>query len=212
MDKNAAKQWEQFQKLKQQCLDKEDLSRKGSIDEPIRSLVTLINSNSFYYTTSTCSGRVSLIEKPQDNPAIKKGGIFLMNCHEEFDFDHFHKHIVTFKEQNNATTCLWLKFEPFILHVQCYSLDKAHVLLSAAIKQGCRNSGISLGKNEKYLVAVRSTSSMEVPLHCSSRFELDMTYLRFLHEECTRRLGENLERLERFESEVKTVLLECCSN
>lgn len=212
MDRNTDKQFHQFHKLKQQCLDKEDLSRKGSIDEPIRSLVTLINSNSFYYTTSTCSGRISLIEKPHDNPAIKKGGRFLLNCHDEFSFDHFHGQIVTFKEENNTTTCLWLKFEPFILHVQCYNLEKAHILLSAAIGQGCRNSGISLGKNEKYLVAVRSTSSMEVPLHCSNKFELDMNYLRFLHGECTRRLRENLTKLERFESEVKKIFLESYPN
>lgn len=197
----------QFQHLKKQCLDKEDFSRKGSIDEPIRELVGLINASEFYYTTSTCSGRISLIEKPQENAAIKRFCNFLSNCHEELNFDQLHDIVKTFAERAGEDTCLWLKYEPFILHVRCFDLDKAHSFLRFAIAQGCRNSGITLGKNGKYLVAVRSTSSMELPLCCGDRFKMDEPYVRFLSEECNRRLRENLSKLKKFTLEVGSILL-----
>ena len=43
---------------KARVLDKADLSRKGSVDENIKSLVEFINAQPVYYTTSSCSGRV----------------------------------------------------------------------------------------------------------------------------------------------------------
>lgn len=38
--------------------EKLDISRKGSIDEPIVDLIEYINCESNYYTTSSCSGRI----------------------------------------------------------------------------------------------------------------------------------------------------------
>ena len=47
----------QFDRDKARVIDKADLSRKGSVDAPIRSLVDCINSCKDFYTTSSCSGR-----------------------------------------------------------------------------------------------------------------------------------------------------------
>lgn len=199
-----------FHLAKQQCLNKEDLSRKGSIDEPIRPLVDIINNNPYYYTTSTCSGRISLIEKPRENASIKKGGRFLLNNHEKLNLEDFLSVILSFSQRESSKTeeytCLWLKFEPFILHVQCFDLERAHILLNSAVAGGCRNSGISLGKNDKFLVAVRSTSSMEVPIHCGPEFELNTRYINYLANECNRRLGENFVRLAKFQQDIECVL------
>lgn len=209
-DGKGLKKLQLFNKAKQQCLNKEDLSRKGSIDEPIRPLVDIINANPYYYTTSTCSGRISLIVKPRNNPSIKKGGIFLLNSHEEIDNEQFDTTIESFinnsKVNGKVGNCLWLKFEPFIMHIQCLDLDKARCLLNTALVAGCRNSGITLGKKDKFLVAVRSTSSMEVPLHNDSEFVLDNRYIKFLSTECNRRLKENLIKLEKFHYQVLSLL------
>ena len=43
---------------KARVLKKADLSRKGSVDEGVRSVVEFINCQPAYYTTSSCSGRV----------------------------------------------------------------------------------------------------------------------------------------------------------
>jgi tRNA wybutosine-synthesizing protein 3 len=51
---------EEFVHQKSQILDGIDLSRKGCIDDSIKDIVQLINEDSEFVTTSSCSGRVIL--------------------------------------------------------------------------------------------------------------------------------------------------------
>ena len=50
----------QFSSHKARGLEKVDLSRKGSVDDAIMPMVKLLNSTDEYYTTSSCSGRISI--------------------------------------------------------------------------------------------------------------------------------------------------------
>lgn len=52
-----------FELDKARVLAKADLSRKGSVDEPIRELVEYINAHDSFYTTSSCSGRVTVFSE-----------------------------------------------------------------------------------------------------------------------------------------------------
>lgn len=193
-----------FCNIKEHTLKRADLSRKGSIDEPIRELVDIINSNPYYYTSSTCSGRITLIEKPLDNSGAKKGNKFLLNSHEQVDYDNFSQVVVAFNSSNSESDCLWLKFEPFILHVQCSDLDRARSLLNIALGCGNRNSGITLGKSDKFMVSVRSTSSMEVPI--AGKFNLEETYLKFVWSESNKRLVINSQKLVKFQQAISESL------
>lgn len=202
----AARNLIKFERSKTECLTREDLSRKGSIDEPIRHLVDMINNNQYYYTTSTCSGRISLLEKPNENAGKKKGNIFLLNSHQPVELDQLLSVIQTFTSHGGSIpeSCLWLKFEPFILHVQCFDLFKAKEFLNIALASGCRNSGMTLGKDNKILVAVRSTSILETPVCCQTLFQnLRRDYIEFLMRESNFRLAQNFERLARFERRVQ---------
>lgn len=49
-----------FLNQKKTYLAKSDKSKKGSLDEKVVPLLTEINKNPNYYTTSSCSGRVYL--------------------------------------------------------------------------------------------------------------------------------------------------------
>lgn len=52
-----------FERHKLACLSQVDLSKKGSIDDQILDLVHCINSKDNYFTTSSCSGRVSVFSE-----------------------------------------------------------------------------------------------------------------------------------------------------
>ena len=47
-----------------------DKSRKGSVDERVHSLVELINGQQQVYTTSSCSGRISVFGDPTEVRAV----------------------------------------------------------------------------------------------------------------------------------------------
>ena len=55
-----------FIKEKLDFLTKKDKSRAGNIDKGIRKVVERINSYMDYYTTSSCSGRIVLLQRLSD--------------------------------------------------------------------------------------------------------------------------------------------------
>ena len=52
-----------FEKQKKDVLSKIDKSKKGSVDEGIKAVLDILNSKPAYFTTSSCSGRIVIIEK-----------------------------------------------------------------------------------------------------------------------------------------------------
>ena len=61
-----------FQSDKTRVLTKVDLSRKGSVDEPIRDLVEYINAQDSFYTTSSCSGRLTVFREVRRSLSLSR--------------------------------------------------------------------------------------------------------------------------------------------
>ncbi|XP_038601377.1 tRNA wybutosine-synthesizing protein 3 homolog isoform X2 [Tachyglossus aculeatus] len=91
-----------------------------------------------------------------------------------------------------------LKFEPFVLHVLCRELQDAQLLHSVAIASGFRNSGITVGKKGKIMMAVRSTHVLEVPLCRKGKLMVSQEYIDFLIQIANEKMEENKRRIERF--------------
>ncbi|KAF2190491.1 hypothetical protein K469DRAFT_733231 [Zopfia rhizophila CBS 207.26] len=148
-----------------------DLSPKGSIDKPIRSLIDDINHLDGLVTTSSCSGRISVflegkkkdgsradtqgnVEADRAGPGGKGGGSWLFISHspvETLEISSDSQLMSKFgmklsnsqDEQTPSVDCRYIhiKFEPMILHILAASLDHTQRVLSAAISAGFRESG-----------------------------------------------------------------------
>ncbi|KAM4871916.1 tRNA wybutosine-synthesizing protein 3 homolog isoform 4-T4 [Thomomys bottae] len=123
----------EFGRWKAQRLSRADLSRKGSVDEDVVELVWLLNSRDQFVTTSSCAGRILLLD--------------------------------------------------------------GH---SVAIDSGFRNSGITVGKRGKTMLAVRSTHGLEVPLSHKGNLMVTEEYIDFLLNIAHQKMEENKKRIERF--------------
>ncbi|XP_009318945.1 PREDICTED: tRNA wybutosine-synthesizing protein 3 homolog [Pygoscelis adeliae] len=97
-----------------------------------------------------------------------------------------------------ATGDVVLKFEPFVLHVLCQELQDAQLLHSVAIDSGFRNSGITVGRGGKIMMAVRSTHCLEVPLSHKGKLMVSEEYIEFLIHVANRKMEENTRRIDRF--------------
>lgn len=97
-----------------------------------------------------------------------------------------------------ATSDAVLKFEPFILHVQCRTLQDARTLHSVAVDSGFRNSGITVGTRGKIMLAVRSTHGLEVPLTHKGKLMVTEEYIEFLLTIANQKMEENKRRIGRF--------------
>lgn len=145
-----------FASAKKNRLGSIDLSKKGSIDQPIIGLVAFINSKEFLFTTSSCSGRILLFSRGETK---KKGCLWHLVSHVKLE-DNALKDALA----NSNVSDVTFKFEPLILHIQCWTLADAQKLLAVSVASGYRNSGISIGKKGKIILAVRSTQCLAVPI------------------------------------------------
>ncbi|KAG0481542.1 hypothetical protein HPP92_012400 [Vanilla planifolia] len=125
-----------------------DKSPKGSIDAPIASLLSVINLHPSFFTTSSCSGRISVLRQPcerhnydskEENKILTKkskkkagGGAFPTFGENE-----------TVGEEGGI---LVFRFEPLIIAVDCKDVASAQELVSTAIACGFRESEVPLGQ------------------------------------------------------------------
>eukprot|EP01065_Artemidia_motanka_P028110 TRINITY_DN33345_c0_g1_i1.p1 TRINITY_DN33345_c0_g1~~TRINITY_DN33345_c0_g1_i1.p1 ORF type:complete len:273 (+),score=76.26 TRINITY_DN33345_c0_g1_i1:65-883(+) len=147
----------------------DDRSPKGSVDERCLPVIEVLNAHDDYVSLSSCSGRVALWEElaggaEGDEERRKRGaGGWVWLSHDRPDVPA----AVAAAEAWTGTGVLWLRFEPYILHVQARSQSAARKLTAAAIAAGFRNSGCVIGGTQarpSYVVAARTTSGFAAPV------------------------------------------------
>uniref|UniRef100_A0A8C6YXF8 tRNA wybutosine-synthesizing protein 3 homolog n=2 Tax=Nothoprocta perdicaria TaxID=30464 RepID=A0A8C6YXF8_NOTPE len=67
-----------------------------------------------------------------------------------------------------------------------------------AMDSGFRNSGITVGKKGKIMMAVRSTHCLEVPLSHMGKLLVSEEYIEFLVHIANQKMEENMRRIDRF--------------
>nr|XP_028588912.1 tRNA wybutosine-synthesizing protein 3 homolog isoform X2 [Podarcis muralis] len=165
-----------FKRWKEQRLSRADGSRKGSVDEPIAGIVRLLNGRDSFCTTSSCSGRVVVLEQPPLPPRAEATTGFEI------------------QKQN----CTWL----MVTHQIC-TIENVH---KVAIEAGFRNSGITVGRKGKIMMAVRSTHCLEVPLSRKGKLMVSEEYVDFVVQVANQKMEENWKRIDRFYSSLQLAL------
>ncbi|XP_023671696.2 tRNA wybutosine-synthesizing protein 3 homolog isoform X3 [Paramormyrops kingsleyae] len=111
---------DRFLQWKKQCMSKIDLSKKGSVDEDISDVVAFINDSENYFTTSSCSGRITLIDGVSE--VQKKDCNWLFVTHQKCQSADV---VASLARAGGDAS---FRFEPFVLHVQCRRLEDAQLL------------------------------------------------------------------------------------
>lgn len=177
-----------------------DASPKGTIDELCRPIIDLINAHKDMFTTSLCSGRVSVfLEGIKDKTQVgAKGneGRWLFVTHNKADVPNWWRSI-DFVGGDPAVSLRYIlfKFEPLILHVKCRDYATANALFSTAMGCGFRESGI--GSNN--VVGIRISLKLDVPighLHNDQLVRIvSEEYLQLLSQLAVDRFDENERRM-----------------
>ena len=184
--------------------DKEDLSRKHSIDDYIVDLIQRINDHPDYYTSSSCSGRTLVFSTSAVVTSSSKSDCqWLYVTHEQADLSAVLKCL---EERPETMDMISLKFEAFILHVICRTLECAKVLLNIALECGYRNSGMIVSNQGKVTLAVRSTHALEVPLVIGGRLCVDQAYVTQLVSIANEKMTANMAKIDKFRLSVENKL------
>lgn len=107
------------------------------------------------------------------------------------------------RQRNKA---IWLRFEPFILHVACRSLSAASALMSAA-RPAFKNVGLTSWKHGygKYIVAIWGDEGLDLPLCDPVGVPLFSGQNEWLQSLVNERHHRNWAKIERFVKGVRAM-------
>ena len=137
-----------------------DKSPQGFIDPDIIPLLTVLNNDDRFETTSSCSGRITLMS------GVRKGEAkWVYKTHETCDAHKVYEELQKLKDDET----LRFMYEPFIVHVKCKTFEDVSWMLSLLHTNGLKKSGMISGKN--LIVEINDTGRIETVLDNSLSFE-----------------------------------------
>ena len=188
---NKFKDPELFKKEKEKILSREDLSIIGQVDKEIQPLVNVINSLPDYCTTSSCAGRITLIERKSDKKIDTK---WLIASHEPVTFTQI-------KANLHSNHDVWLMQESFIIHIFCRTIESADIFLTFCKTLGFKRSGLTGLK--KLIIETFGNEKVETIVMKKGKLLISDNYLNVLVDECNARMKKNRGKLDKLYQAIK---------
>ncbi len=183
-----------FDKRKQIQLHKKDRSIKQEIDRKIQPLVDLINSKQDFFTTSSCSGRVMLLEIPNPKRKDSTKWIYATHCRAIFrDMK------LGLKISRNP---IWFRQEGAIVHVCCRTIDLAHQLVKISHEAGFKHTGL-INAKDSFIVEISSSEKIDAIIAKNGKLVVNGDYLKILINEANQKMKVNEMKLKRLYSLIE---------
>jgi tRNA wybutosine-synthesizing protein 3 len=174
--------------------------KEKGVDEGIIPVLDLINNLDYYYTSSSCFGRIVLLEIPVIGD--KKNAVFLGKWHRKIKANEILK---SFEKADKGL--LWILAQSPIIHIGAKTNIAADKILKTAIACGFKNSGLkSLDKN--IIVEIASTERLDSPVGKDGKLFCDEQYLNLLVEIANNIMYKSSLKLNRFEKELNEHFLD----
>lgn len=155
---------------------------KKETDKPALPLLRIINSKEDFFTSSSCYGRILLI----DFIGIKGKSKFIGRWHHKVSFAEVKKALL--KEKGNQ---IWLRMEPLILHISCRNLAAAKKILDIKNKLCIKRGGIFHIAKDRIQVEFEGTKRAEALVKLGDKILLPDFAFKKLVEIANKRFEEN---------------------
>lgn len=185
-----------FKEHKQQALKKLEFAMKDNkVDTSLISLLQTINSFEDYFTTSSCAGRIVLLQLPKIGD--KKNAVFLGRWHREVNKDEVISSLDFFDKGQ-----LWLITQPPIFHIGCRTLSAANYLMKQGVSAGFKHSGIR-SISGQIITELKSTERMDMPLGSKGKRVIPDELIPFLVESANISIRRSKKKLSRLKEEIE---------
>ncbi|MEN2999837.1 MAG: hypothetical protein ABDH61_04605 [Acidilobaceae archaeon] len=172
-------EWEEYKRSLLAGLREERLI--GYLDPGAESFLELLNRPALVVTTSSCTGRITVVEGEWH--WLRENARIVFKTHDPVTREELERAAKRFSER------LWVKLTGPILHLRTPSLRCAAKLLSHARSSGFKHSGIISLSSRGHTVELMSGVQLALPLLGGDLGELAEILNRALLEG-RRRLGE----------------------
>jgi len=183
-----------FIKNKKQTLEKLEVAKKEKlVDEGIIPIIDIINSNESYYTSSSCYGRIVLLELP--DLGDKKNAEFLGKWHRKIKPEE----IFLALEKSSGKGQLWFLAQSPIIHVYTKNLESADKLVKKATICGFKNTSFKTsGKN--IIVEIASTERIDAPVGLNGKLYCNKEYVFLLSDIANKVFEKSFLKLEKLKN------------
>mgnify|MGYP000070605064 CR=1 FL=1 len=166
-----------FRNRKTLMLNKLDEAiKRGEVDKEVLPHLEILNSFPFCFTTSSCSGRIALIDAPLVGPKYESKKAY--RWHSPVDAD------IVWEKINSYTPghILWLKYDSFIISLSLCSIDWATFFIKLARYLNLKDSGIrSINPRAGYVnMDFMSTEKISTPIRTRKKILIDYEYFNSL--------------------------------
>ena len=186
-----------FNVHKKNAVEKYQHAKKNNmVDTALVPTLDCINSFELYFTTSSCAGRILLLQLPKIGD--KKQAIFLGKWHRMVTLEEVAQAISKYDSDQ-----LWLLGQPPIFHIGCQSIDAADAMIKLGISSGFKHSGVK-SMHDQIIVELCSTERIDTPLGEKGLLLVDKQYLVFLVSRANKLITRTKAKLNRFERNLKS--------
>lgn len=144
----------------------------GEVDRKALSILEKLNEIEYFFTTSSCSGRIVVLELPSIGD--KLNAKFLGKWDRKINVND----VMDSLEKSDRGE-IWFLAQPPIFHVSATDIGMASDLVKVAKQSGFKNSGVkSIGS--KVAVEICSTEELDVPLGINGNILCGEDYLALI--------------------------------
>ena len=188
-----------FIENKKQTLKKlQKEKEKKQVDDKIIPILDLINSSNNYYTSSSCYGRIVLLEIPKIGD--KKNAKWLGKWHREIELKEF-----LLSAEKAKKGFLWFLAQSPIIHVFANDFNSADNLLKIAVSCGFKHSSFKSFK-KNIVIEIISTERLDAPIGKDGKFFCNDNYIDLLVNIANNIIRKSSEKLKNFEIKLETKL------
>ena len=189
---NYSSQLNRYLQLRNRALiSYHDALMNNEIDKMIKPILTSINAMSSYYSTSSCAGRIVLMQIPKIGD--KKHALFLGKWHEPVRLKELKVSIEKYEKDQ-----LWLLAQSPIFHIGAKDFEAADTMIHLGISSGLKHSTIKTMKDQ-IIIELLSTERVDIPFGEQGELYVTDEYLGFclsIANKVLRRAQRKLKRLE----------------
>ncbi|USS40623.1 hypothetical protein NF865_10115 [Thermococcus aggregans] len=169
---------------------------ENKVDRDIVDLLLLINSIKGVYTTSSCSGRVGIIEEPKIG--AKPLSRWIIKKHAPITFEEAKDSLKDAREG-----IIFLKAQPPIFHIVGETPEIGKKLHEIGLSSGFKYTTFKALSKDRVLVEINGTEYLTVPLGRDGKVLITDEYLEFLINLANEMLERSKSRLPRLEQNFK---------
>jgi tRNA wybutosine-synthesizing protein 3 len=170
------------------------------IDPLMIPISTFLNKLPKYFTTSTCSGRITLMDLEANEH--KRKGAFFRKWHRMVKLEEVWKGMM----DNSNTGNVWFKQDAFVYVIGTDSRENAQKVFDACQKTGIKRFGVHHFGEGKIILEVFGTQSMSVPVKTRAKILVDKKYVKELVIIANRKWKENEKKRKEFEKNLRAMV------